>query len=153
MFFTVSSGVLLHDPSIAQTGGNRMSGGRFYPELEINEHGCLTPAGLLELAKGETVLRLDAWIWQKGGVCVAVQHEFPNREQWEITTDPEENHEGAHFEPGVAAAMAIMVVSKVVNGKRETKTVQWTDAVLLLAHQMPSKTSQSAAKSEELVTS
>jgi hypothetical protein len=125
----------------------------FDPKLKINHHGCLTPAGPLELAEGETVIRLDAWIWQKGGVCVAVQHEFPNRKQWKITTDPEDNHEGAHFEPGAAAAMGIMVVSKVVDGKTETKTLQWTDSVLLLKHEMPSEILHYEAKSEELVTS
>ena len=34
-----------------------MADGRFDNQLEINEDGCLTPGGPLELAKGETVPR------------------------------------------------------------------------------------------------
>jgi hypothetical protein len=127
-----------------------MPGGRFYPRLEINHHGCLTPAGPLELAKGETVLRLDAWIWQDSSACMVVQHDFPDRKEWKITTDPHEDHVGPGFQPGAAAAMAIMV-SKMADG--ETETYHWTDAVLLLAHEMPSKTPHSAAESEPALTS
>jgi hypothetical protein len=112
--------------------------GRFYPELEINHHGCLTPAGPLTLSKGDKVLRLDAWIWQDNCACMATQYSFPERDNWSITTDSEENHAGPGFKPGAAAAMAIMVTEKA-NG--ETETFHWTDAVLLLEHKMPSKAS------------
>lgn len=39
--------------------------------LTIDEHECLSPAGPLELEPGETVLRLDAWVLQPGGACMA----------------------------------------------------------------------------------
>jgi hypothetical protein len=49
-----------------------MPGGRFDDELTINDHGCLTPAGPLDLAAGETVQRLDVWIFQGRGSCMTV---------------------------------------------------------------------------------
>lgn len=102
--------------------------GNFYPELEINDHGCLTPAGPLELAKGEKVLRLDAWIWQDTCACMSVQRVFPQRTSWAITTDPHEDHVGPGFQPGAAVAMALMVIEK---DSGETESYHWTDAVLL----------------------
>ena len=117
-----------------------MPGGNFDPELQINHHGCITPAGPFELAAGETVLRLDVWVWQDSSACMAVQRVFPERNRWKITTDPHEDHVGPDFKPGAAAAMGLMVV-KMANGK--TKSVQWTDAVLLLEHEMPQKHSHS----------
>ena len=117
-----------------------MPGSNFDKKMMINHHGCITPAGPLDLDEGETVLRLDVWVWQDSSACMAVQRVFPERGRWKITTDPHEDHVGPDFQPGAAAAMGLMVVSKVVNGKTVTKSVQWTDAVLLLEHEMPSKT-------------
>jgi hypothetical protein len=97
--------------------------------LMINDHGCLTPAGPLELAADETVVRLDAWVWQNGGACMAVQHDFPERSRWMITTDADENHAGAKFQPGSATAMGLMVSTK----GEQTKTFQWTEGVTLVA--------------------
>jgi hypothetical protein len=111
-----------------------MPGANFYPELEINDHGCLTPAGPMKLAKGEIVLRLDVWIWQDSRACMAVLRDFPQRDRWEIITDAHENHVGSGFRPGAAAAMGIMV-TEMENG--ETKTFQWTDAIFLHAKGMP----------------
>lgn len=105
-----------------------MPGGNFYPELEINDHGCLTPAGPLELDKGEKILRLDAWIWQDSSACMSVQRVFPDRTSWKITTDPHEDHVGPGFKPGAAVAMALMVIEKA-NGENET--YHWTDSVFL----------------------
>jgi hypothetical protein len=124
--------------------------GRFDKELEINDHGCLTPAGPLELDRGETVLRLDAWIWQNDGACIAVQFKFPDKNRWEITTDPEESHKGEHFKPGAAAAMGLMV-SRMADG--QTKTFQWSDAIFLYEKGKPLNTLLSAAKSEAALTS
>ena len=36
-------------------------------------NGCISPTGPLELAPGETPVKLDVWVWQEGGGCVAVQ--------------------------------------------------------------------------------
>lgn len=114
-----------------------MPGGNFDPELMINHHGCITPVGPLDLGEGETVLRLDVWVWQDKSACMAAQRVFPDRKRWKITTDPHEDHVGPDFKPGAAAAMGLMIV-KSADGQT-TKTVQWTDAVLLLEHEMPSK--------------
>jgi hypothetical protein len=127
-----------------------MADGRFDNQLEINEHGCLTPGGPLELAKSETVLRLDAWIWQDSSACIAVQHNVPDGEKWKITTDPHENHVGPGFKTGAAAAMGIMV-SKTANG--ETKTYQWADAVFLYKDGKRLEVLLAAAKSEAMLTS
>jgi hypothetical protein len=114
-----------------------MPGSNFDPKLQINHHGCITPAGPLKLDDDdETVLRLDVWVWQDSSACMAVQRVFPDRKRWKITTDPHEDHVGPDFKPGPAVAMGLMVVKKV-NG--DTETFQWTDAVLLLEHDMPSK--------------
>jgi hypothetical protein len=126
-----------------------MPGGNFYPELEINDHGCLTPGGPLELDKGEKVLRLDAWIWQDSSACMSVQRVFPNRTRWEITTDPHEDHVGPGFKPGAAVAMALMVI-EMANG--ETETYHWTDSVFLYENGMKLQNLLSAAKSEAMST-
>jgi hypothetical protein len=102
---------------------------RFDEKLEINGHGCLTPAGPLELADDETAKRLDVWVWQDEGSCVAVQSVFPDRTSWKITTDPDENHVGAKFKPGAATAMGLLV-TKTSGG--QTRTLHWTTAVLLV---------------------
>jgi hypothetical protein len=137
---------------VAQNGGDTMPG-NFDSRLEINHHGCITPSGPLELDEGETVLRLDAWIWQDESACMAVQRVFPESGRWKVTTDPHKDHVGPDFKPGAAVAMALMVVSKVVDGKKQTETYHWTDAVLLVEHEMPSTTSRSAAKSEAALVS
>jgi hypothetical protein len=98
--------------------------------LVINDHGCLTPAGPLVLAADETVVRLDAWVWQDGGACIAVQRNFPDRNRWTITTDPDQNHSGAMFQPGAATAMGLMVSTK----GGQTKTFQWTEGITLVGN-------------------
>jgi hypothetical protein len=122
-----------------QTGAEVMPG-NFYPELEINDHGCITPAGPLVVSKGEKVLRLDAWVWQDACACMAVQVVFPDRDRWAITTDPHKDHVGPDFQPGAAVAMALMVIEKD-NG--ETESYHWTDAVLLYRKGGPRKHSHS----------
>lgn len=127
-----------------------MPGGNFYPELEINDHGCLTPAGPLELDKGEKILRLDAWIWQDSSACMSVQRVFPDRTSWKITTDPHEDHVGPGFKPGAAVAMALMVIEKA-NGENET--YHWTDSVFLYEKGKSLEVLQAAAKSKAALAS
>lgn len=104
-----------------------MPGSRFDDELTINEHGCLTPAGPLDLAAGETVKRLDVWIFQGRGACMAVLRDLAGN-RWEVITDPHENHVGAGFQPGPAVAMGLMV-AQTAGG---TRTSQWTEVIQLV---------------------
>ena len=104
-------------------------GGKFDERLPINDHGCLSPAGPMELAAGETVVRLDAWVFQQGGACVAVQRVFPDNTRWTTDPDPDKDHEGPPFLPGPAKAMALMV-SRTAAG--QTKAFQWTQDVTLV---------------------
>jgi hypothetical protein len=127
-----------------------MADGKFKNELEINDHGCLTPSGPLTLDDDEKVLRLDAWIWQDSSACMSTQLVFTERKEWKITTDPHEDHVGPGFKPGAAAAMGIMVSQK--EGK-PTETYQWADAIFLYEKGKPLKTLLSAAKSEAALTS
>jgi hypothetical protein len=133
---------------IAETKGDTMPGANFYPELEINDHGCLTPAGPMKLEKGETVLRLDAWIWQDESACMSVQRIFPEKTSWKITTDPHKDHMGPGFKPGSAVAMALMVI-ETANG--ETETYHWTDSVFLYENGMTLQNMLSASKSSAMV--
>lgn len=106
-----------------------MPAGRFDDDLAINQHGCLNPAGPMTLDKGETVLRLDVWVFQENNAaCVAVQHAFPDVTRWTVTPDPVADHTGGPFLPGPATAMALMV-SKTANG--QTQAFQWTQGVQL----------------------
>ena len=104
-----------------------MPGPRFDSPLKINKHRCLDPTGPLGLAPGEKPLRLDIWVWQNGGGCVAVTRDFRSRRKWKATPNPKEDHTGAMFKPGPATAMAILVSKK---GGR-TKTFQWTEGIAL----------------------
>ena len=100
----------------------------FDSPLTINDHGCITPAGPLDLAEGETPKRLDVWVWQEGGACAAVQRVFaPGSNRWAANPDPDEDHTGAKFVAGPATAMALLVSET----KEGTKTFQWTEAILL----------------------
>jgi hypothetical protein len=109
-----------------------MPGGRFDDQLIINNHGCLTPAGPLDLAAGETVRRLDVWIFQGGGACMAVLRDISGI-RWAVTTDPDENHVGAEFQPGLAVAMGLMVTEKAgePGEPKITKTFQWSEVIQL----------------------
>lgn len=112
-------------------------GGKFDENLPINGQGCLSPAGPLDLEPGETPVRLDAWVFQQGGACVAVQRVFPARKMpdvveritWTADPDPKTDHTGAMFMPGDATAMAL-IVFRTANG--QTRTFQWTDDVKLV---------------------
>ena len=100
----------------------------FDDKLTIDGHGCLSPAGPLELAEGETVLRLDIWVFQKGGACMAVQHDFPDRSRWTTNPDPDEDHEGVKFKPGAATGVGLMI--SMTDG--QTTSFHWTEGILLV---------------------
>ena len=104
-----------------------MSGGKFDDKLTI-KNGCLSPAGPLELAPDETPVRLDAWVFQEGGACVAVQRVFPDRERWTANPDPKADHTGAMFVPGAAKAIALLVSTAA----GQTKTFPWTQDITLV---------------------
>jgi hypothetical protein len=82
-----------------------MPSGNFDNTLTIDTHGCLSPSGPMELADGETMLRLDVWVFQQEGSCVAVQRDFPDRTKWTTAPDPNEDHAGAKFVPGEAITL------------------------------------------------
>jgi hypothetical protein len=96
--------------------------------LTIDEHGCLTPAGPLELEPGEKVLRLDAWVIQKSGACMAFRLGPIKGKKWTMNPDPHTDHFGDGFRPGPALGMAL-IVSKKADGK--TIAFQWTEAIHL----------------------
>ena len=101
----------------------------FDDELPIDGHGCLSPAGPLDLEDGETAVRLDVWVFQQEGSCVAVQYDFPDRTRWTTAPDPDEDHAGARFVPGAALGMALMVTRTSAG---LTKVGQWTAAITLV---------------------
>jgi hypothetical protein len=95
--------------------------------LPIDEHGCLSPAGPLDLAAGETAVRLDVWVFQifndgKDSACAAVQRDFPVPGRWTTNPDPRKDHAGGPFRPGRATGMALLVVK---DGKGATRVEQW----------------------------
>ena len=104
-----------------------MPGSNFDSPLKINKLGCVDPTGPLSLAPGEKPVRLDIWVWQKGGGCVAVTRVFRSGNKWKATPNPKKNHTGAMFKPGPATAMAILVSKK----GRRTETYQWTEGIVL----------------------
>jgi len=109
--------------------------GNFDDVLTI-KNGCLSPAGPLDLAPGETPVRLDVWVFQAGGACVAIQRVFPDRKtpaaveqiRWTTNPDPKADHTGAMFVPGGATAMALLVSTTA--GQRTT--FQWTEHITLV---------------------
>jgi hypothetical protein len=128
-----------------------MADGRFDNELLINHHGCLTPGGPLNIPEDETVVRLNAWIWQDSSACMVELHDVKDGKRWEITTDPEDDHEGPAFKTGAAAAMGILVSKKTTTG--EYKTYQWADAIFLYKDEKLLKEVRAAAQYEAKLTS
>ncbi|WP_331372731.1 hypothetical protein [Sinorhizobium chiapasense] len=102
--------------------------GSFDDELAIDEHGCISPAGPLELEADETVLKLDVWVWQPRGACMAFLGGPFRGKRWEMNPDPHDDHFGDGFRSGAASAMGLMVTRKA-NG--ETRAFHWTEAILL----------------------
>ncbi|MCA1439454.1 hypothetical protein I6F07_04310 [Ensifer sp. IC4062] len=96
--------------------------------LTIDGHGCISPAGPLELREDEAALRLDVWVWQPGGACMAFLGGPFEGKRWAMNPDPHDDHFGDEFRPGPATAMGLMVTRKA-NG--ETTAFHWTEAILL----------------------
>jgi hypothetical protein len=105
----------------------------FDDELLIDEHGCLSPAGPLDLKPGETAVRLDAWVFQmfndgKDSACAAVQLDFPVPGRWTTNPDPHRDHAGGPFRPGLATGMALLVAK---DEKGATRVEQWKKDITL----------------------
>ena len=107
-----------------------MPSGNFDDNLPIDEHKCLSPAGPLTLGVGETPVRLDIWVFQQEGSCVAIQQSFPNPARWTTTPDPHDDHSGAGFVPGLAVGMGLLVTRTSAG---QTKVTQWTEGITLVA--------------------
>jgi hypothetical protein len=128
-----------------------MADGRFDNEMEINHHGCLKPGGPLTIPDDEIVVRLNAWIWQDSSACMVELRNVKAGKRWEITTDPDNDHEGPGFKTGAAAAMGILVSKNTTTG--EYKTYQWADAIFLHEKGMCLDTFMAMAKSKVMMAS
>jgi hypothetical protein len=102
----------------------------FNEQLAIGEDGCISlAAGPLEIEEGETVERLDIWVWQNRGACMASKLGPFGGKQWEMKPVHHENHSGKGFQPGPATAMGLMVTRTA----DETRTFQWVVGITLIA--------------------
>jgi hypothetical protein len=105
-------------------------GASFDDTLPINKHGCLSPSGPTGLVDGETGLRLEIWVFQKGArvesevaaACVAVLRDPFLGAEW-MTTPADDAHFGVEFEPGQAIGMGLMVKK---NEQGEKIVEQWS---------------------------
>jgi len=102
----------------------------FDSPLTINPNGCLTPAGPLGLAAGETGLRLDIWILQDRAACMAFQLS-PQGDRWTMNPDPQRDHFGEMFQPGAAIGMGLLV--KRVDATGRIIVEQWNSPINLVA--------------------
>jgi hypothetical protein len=99
----------------------------FDEELTIDEHGCLTPKGPLDLATGETALRLDIWIFQGRAACMGFLRN-PTGDRWTLNPDPHEDHFGDPFRPGAAIGMGLLVKK---NASDQAVVEQWNKPITL----------------------
>ena len=96
----------------------------FDPQLTIHpDDGCLTPKGPLDLAAGETGLRLDIWVFQGRAACMAFLRN-PAGATWTMHPAPPDDHVGDRFQPGPAIGMGLLV--KKVNATGQVIVEQWT---------------------------
>jgi hypothetical protein len=99
--------------------------GSFNSTILIDNNGRIKPGQEqpLDILKGEKkVLRIEAWVRQPGGFCIASQSGPLTGTKW--TLDPKStDHFGNKFEPGTANAMGLMV-TELENG--EAQTFWWT---------------------------
>jgi hypothetical protein len=110
-------------------------GASFDPTLPIDVHGCLSPSGPTGLLDGETALRLDIWVIQKGAhvepkvatACVAFLP-GPLGATWMTTPEPNDDHFGVEFEPGPAVGMGLMVKK---NAEGDKIVEQWSTPITL----------------------
>lgn len=110
-----------------------MPGPNFDDVILINkDNGCLFPRGPLQLATGETPLRVDVWIFQKRidgtqTACMAFQDTFsPGTTVWATLGHPV--HIGGPFLPGPAVGMALLVYEEA---DKSIAVYQWAEAILL----------------------
>jgi hypothetical protein len=101
--------------------------GSFDDVMEIDSHGCLSPAGPTGLASGETMVRLDFWVFQEAA-CMDVVKDPLTEARWRANPDPHTNHFGPPFKPGPAIAMGLMVKK---DGSGAITVEQWSRAVTL----------------------
>lgn len=102
----------------------------FDPQLVIRPNdGCLTPSGPLELAAGETGLRLDIWVFQGRAACMAFQLN-PAGDRWMVHPAPPENHVGDRFQPGLAIGMGLLVKKASATGPVVVE--QWSRSIDLV---------------------
>ena len=102
--------------------------GSFDKELTIDKHGCLTPSGRLALAAGETVLRLDIWIFQDRAGCMGFLI-GPEGDCWTMSPDPHDDHFGERFQPGGAIGMGLMIKK---NAMGQAIVEQWNRPITLV---------------------
>jgi hypothetical protein len=100
----------------------------FDTPLTINPNGCLTPAGPLGVAAGETGLRLDIWIFQDRAACMASLLS-PQGGRWTMNPDPQRDHFGDMFQPGPATAMGLLVKK---NTAGQNVVEQWSRPITLV---------------------
>ena len=128
-----------------------MPGHAFDDQMMIDANdGCLTPSGPLGLAAGETVLRLDIWIYQpsaptdsqRGAACMAF---LPSAKgeilpapppapqegwRWKMHPASSGDHFGNRFKPGAAIGMGLLV--KKVEATGEIIVEQWNSPINLV---------------------
>ena len=108
---------------------------------EHDEHRCLVSVGgPLGLDAGDTMLRLDFWIFQGDAACVGVLQASKLRPDdvldldvkggaWKVKPNPHEAHFGEGFQPGEATAVG-MIVKK--NAAGQVIVEKWERKIVLL---------------------
>lgn len=99
------------------------------------DDGCLTPSGPLELAPGETALRLDIWIYQRsvGAACMAFLLN-PTGAKWTMHPAPPNDHVGNRFQPGPAIGKGLIVKR---NDQGQMIVDQWDEPINLVEIKSP----------------
>jgi hypothetical protein len=100
--------------------------GSFDKELVIYGGGYILPRGPLGLAAGETVDRLDIWVFQDSSACMGFLL-APAGDTW--TMQLPYNRFGDAFRPGAAIGMGLIVKK---NAAGEAIVEQWNRPINLL---------------------
>ncbi len=98
----------------------------FDKELTIDGNGYILPCGPLGLAAGETVERLDIWVFQDSSACMGFLL-APAGARW--TMQLPYNRFGDRFQPGAAIGMGLIVKK---NAAGEAIVEQWNRPINLL---------------------
>jgi hypothetical protein len=122
-----------------------MPGHGFDDPLTITNDGCLTPSGPLGLAvAGETLLRLDIWVYQPGRAACMGFLPGPQGQilpdpplpapqtgwKWTMNPDPHDNHFGKPFQAGAALGIGLSV--KRVDATGQIIVEQWSTPINLV---------------------